>query len=351
MKFGVFDHLDDGGLPLGDFYENRLRLVETYERLGFHVYLTAEHHATPLGMAPSPSVFHSAVAQRTRRILFGPLVYTLALYHPLRLAEEVCMLDHMSGGRFQVGVGRGISPYELDYYGVNPEEAHARYLETYEVLMRALTAPRGEIGELSFEGRYHRFHKVPLTMTPKQSPHPPLWYGIGALAGIPWCVANRCNVVSNAPLDQVRMITDAFREQWLAAGNAADALPLMGTTRHMVIAPTQQEATELARGAYARWYTSFMYLWEKNGAKPGAYFPATWDELAGVGRALAGTPESVRELLAAQIERAGVNFVLTRFAFGDLPYEVSLRSVELFASDVTPWIRGHHAGVQPKVST
>ena len=86
MKFGVFDHLDESGLALGEFYENRLRLVEAYDRLGLHVYLTAEHHATPLGMSPSPSIFHSAVAQRTRRILFGPLVYTLALYHPLRLA-------------------------------------------------------------------------------------------------------------------------------------------------------------------------------------------------------------------------------------------------------------------------
>ena len=103
MKFGVFDHLDDSGLPLGEFYENRLRLIEAYERVGIHVYLTAEHHATPLGMSPSPSVLHSAIAQRTKRILFGPLVYTLALYHPLRLAEEICMLDHMSGGRFQLG--------------------------------------------------------------------------------------------------------------------------------------------------------------------------------------------------------------------------------------------------------
>ena len=339
MQFGVFDHLDDSGLALGEFYENRLRLVEAYERVGMHVYLTAEHHATPLGMAPSPSVFHSAVAQRTRRILFGPLVYTLALYHPLRLAEEICMLDHMSGGRFQLGVGRGISPFELGYYGVNSDQAHARYLETYEVVMRALGAAQGGARELSFEGRYHNFHKVPLTMAPKQLPHPPLWYGIGAPAGIPWCVAKRCNVVSNAPLDQVRVITDGYRAQWLAAGNAAQALPLMGTTRHMVIAPTQAEATDLARSAYLRWFTSFMYLWEKNGSKPGAYFPSTWDELAGAGRALAGTPQTVREQLAAQIERSGVNFVLTRFAFGDLGYQHSLRSVELFAGEVMPWIR------------
>ena len=343
MRFGVFDHLDDSGLALGEFYENRLRLVEAYERAGIHVYLTAEHHATPLGMSPSPSVFHSAVAQRTKRILFGPMVYTLALYHPLRLAEEICMLDHMSNGRFQLGVGRGISPYELGYFGVDMSEAQARYLESYEVLMLALRNAQSSNPELSFKGEYHRFKNVPLTMAPKQLPHPPLWYGIGNPDSVPWCVANRCNVVSNAPLDAVRATTDRYRREWRAAGHSDNTLPLMGTTRHMVIAPTEAEANDIAQSAYERWYASFMYLWVKHGTKPGAYFPSTWDELVKAGRALSGTPAMVREQLALQVERSGVNFILTRFAFGDLAFEHSLRSVELFANDVMPWVTEHVA--------
>jgi alkanesulfonate monooxygenase SsuD/methylene tetrahydromethanopterin reductase-like flavin-dependent oxidoreductase (luciferase family) len=346
LKFGVFDHLDESGLDLGEFYENRLRLIEAYDRIGMHVYLTAEHHATPLGMSPSPSVFHSAVAQRTKRILFGPLVYTLALYHPLRLAEEICMLDHLSGGRFQLGVGRGISPYELGYYGVDMAEAQDRYLESYEVVMQALALaqnPDRSQRELSFEGKYYQFSKVPLSLAPKQAPHPPLWYGIGNPDSLPWCVANRCNVVSNGPLEHVRKITDAYRDQWQGAGHSASSLPLMGTTRHMVIAESEREANHIARKAYARWYESFMYLWVKHGTKPNAYFPSTWDELVGAGRALAGTPETVREQLAEQIEKSGVNFVLTRFAFGDLPFTTSLRSVELFAKEVMPWIRSRQA--------
>jgi alkanesulfonate monooxygenase SsuD/methylene tetrahydromethanopterin reductase-like flavin-dependent oxidoreductase (luciferase family) len=346
MRFGVFDHLDDSGLPLGEFYENRLRLIEAYERVGIHVYLTAEHHATPLGMSPSPSVFHSAIAQRTKHILFGPLVYTLALYHPLRLAEEICMLDHMSNGRFQLGVGRGISPYELGYFGVDMSEAQARYLESYEVLMLALKNAQadsqdhghGGARELSFDGQFHQFKKVPLTMAPKQVPHPPLWYGIGNPDSVPWCVANRCNVVSNAPLDAVRATTDRYRREWRAAGHSDHSLPLMGTTRHMVIAPTESEANDIAARAYERWYASFMYLWVKHDTKPGAYFPSTWDELVKAGRALSGTPAMVREQLAEQVERSGVNFILTRFAFGDLAYQHSLRSVELFARDVMPWV-------------
>ncbi|MBL8382031.1 MAG: LLM class flavin-dependent oxidoreductase [Burkholderiales bacterium] len=347
LRFGVFDHLDDSGAPLAEFYENRLRLAEAYDRLGIDYYLTAEHHATPLGMAPSPSVFHSAVAQRTRRIRFGPLVYTLALYHPLRLAEEICMLDHMSRGRLQLGVGRGISPFELGYYGIDPGEAQARYLEGFAIVMQALAAARSAGRELSFAGRFHTFARVPITLGPLQAPHPPLWYGIGSPEGVPWCVANRCNVVSNAPLQQVRVMTDAYRAQWRAAGHADSQLPALGTTRHLVIAPSAAEANDLARRAYARWHASFMHLWVRNDAKPGAYFPATWDELVQAGRALAGTPEAVREELAAQIRQTGVNCILTRFAFGDLPFDVSLRSAELYADRVMPWLRDHAAADTP----
>ncbi len=113
MKFGVFDHLDDANIPQEQLFDNRLRLVEAYDRAGFHAYHVAEHHATPLGVAPSPGVWLAAIAQRTKRLRFGPLVYLLPLYHPLKLLEEICMLDPMSSGRLLIGVGRGISPIEL----------------------------------------------------------------------------------------------------------------------------------------------------------------------------------------------------------------------------------------------
>src|SRR5437660_7069259 len=129
MEFGVFDHLDLGDRPHERFYRERLEIVEAYERAGFYSYHVAEHHLTPLGMAPSPSVFLAAVAQRTRRLRFGPMIYALPLYHPIRMIEEICMLDQMSGGRLDVGFGRGASPIELDLYGVNPAEARDIYDE------------------------------------------------------------------------------------------------------------------------------------------------------------------------------------------------------------------------------
>ena len=127
LKFSVFDHLDTNGAALAGFLEERLRLVELIEQSGFHGFHLAEHHSTPLGMASSPSVFLAAAIQRTSKIRLGPLVYVLPLYHPLRLYEEICMLDHMSGGRLTVGVGRGGALFEHQRYGVDPASAPAMY--------------------------------------------------------------------------------------------------------------------------------------------------------------------------------------------------------------------------------
>src|SRR5215210_6249408 len=135
MKFGIFDHMDRAKVPLGQQYEERLQLIQAYERAGFHAYHVAEHHGTPLGMSPSPGVFLSGLAQRRRRIRFGPLISPLPVYNPLRLAEEICMLDHLSHGRLELGVGRGASQFELQYYGVDVATVQARYFEA-SILMQ-----------------------------------------------------------------------------------------------------------------------------------------------------------------------------------------------------------------------
>src|SRR5581483_11064666 len=131
MQFGIFDQNDHGPYGLTEQYDKRLQLIELYDRSGFRTYHMSEHHSTPLNLTSSPSVFLAAVAQRTRRLRFGALVYVLPAHHPLRLAEEICMLDHLSHGRLEVGIGRGASPHELDYFGVNADAAPAIYVEAY----------------------------------------------------------------------------------------------------------------------------------------------------------------------------------------------------------------------------
>ena len=332
MKFGIFDHMDRAAVPLAQQYEDRLRLIEAYERAGFYAYHIAEHHATPLGMAPSPSVFLAAAAQRTRRLRLGPVVYPLAFHHPLRLAEEVCMLDHLSGGRLELGVGRGASPYEMTYYGVEPANAQAMYHEAFAVLMNFLTHRT-----LTFEGKFFNFRDVPVEIAPLQQPHPPLWYGAAYPDGVVWPARNNVNVVCNGPPATIRTITDRYRAEWIAAGNDMAKLPLMAMSRFIVIADSDAEALAISRRGYARWYASFILLWTKHGGKPvNAAYPDNFDDMQRTGLGIAGTAESVRDALARQIAVAQNNYQICRFAFGDLTLDESLRSLEQFTRVVMP---------------
>jgi len=342
MKLGVFDHMDRGLAPLDRFYEERLKLVEAYDRAGFYGYHVAEHHATPLGVAPSPGVWLAAVAQRTKRLCFGPLVYLLPLYHPIKLLEEICMLDQISGGRLLLGVGRGISPIELRYYGLDPEQTPAMYAEALEVILRGMTSK-----VLNFEGRYYNFRDVPMEMAPFQMPYPPLWYGLGRVEAVAWAAKNKVNVVGNLPGAGMRGLTDRYRSEWDALGNDPADLPLMGVGRHVVVAQTEKEALGIARRGYDKWRASFLKLWIAHGMMPAAHaiFPERFEDAEAQGRAVAGTPDKVRDFLQQTIDDAGLNYLLCRFAFGDISGDEALNSIDLFTRQVMPDITAHQEAV------
>ena len=293
MRFGIFDHLDDSGLPLTRHFEERLRLVEAYDRAGFYGYHLAEHHNTPLGYAPSPGVFLSAVAQRTRQLRFGPMVYLLPLYHPLRLIDEICMLDQMSGGRFLYGVGRGISPVEVGFYGIDFEKGPRQFREAFEVIRLGLTSD-----VLTYHGEFYDFDHVPIVMKPVQQPYPALWYGIGRPESVAWAAAYAANIVARRPPAQVRAITDRYRAEWRA----------LGRPWHQHGVPFPLEAA----------------------------LPEDWRVLQQNGDAIAGTPNAVRDYIAAEIEATGINYYVCDFAFGTISHDEAMQSVELFTPEVMP---------------
>jgi alkanesulfonate monooxygenase SsuD/methylene tetrahydromethanopterin reductase-like flavin-dependent oxidoreductase (luciferase family) len=333
MKFGVFDHVDRGNSSLAELYESRLKLAEIYDRSGFHSYHIAEHHGTPLGMASAPSVLLSAVAQRTKRLRFGPLVYTLSLSHPLRILEEICMLDQMSNGRLEVGIGRGSSPYEMGYFGVDGARSGKIYTEAYQIILQGLTSR-----EINFEGEVFQLKNVPVEMECVQKPHPPFWYGLSHPNAVPWAAQNSVNIVCNGPSAPVRAITDRYRQEWQqSVGSTGAARPMMGLGRHLMIAETSSEAFEIGKRAFGVWYRSLMHLWRKHGT-PLTTYPIPEDFAAAVnaGIVIVGTPDEVIDGLKREIATSGVNYVLTRFAYGDLTHDESVRSLSLFTSKVMP---------------
>ncbi|MBV8394241.1 MAG: LLM class flavin-dependent oxidoreductase [Alphaproteobacteria bacterium] len=332
MKFGVFDHMDRARSDLGQQFEARLRLIELYERSGFYAYHLAEHHATPLGMAPSPSVFLAAVAQRTTTLRFGPLVYTVNLYHPLRLIDEICMLDQMSGGRLELGVGRGISPYEVGYYGVDPATGPERFAEALDVILKGLTEPR-----LSHHGKYFSFTDVPMEMQPVQQPYPPLWYGANSLESADRLAKQACNTVVGMRADGVGRFAARYRTAWKALGRDEAEMPLIGLSRHVVVGDSDHEAKAAARRAFVPWYDALIHLWRAHGVGlPRQLIPAAFEDALDQGYIIAGSTATVRDRMRRDNEIAGINYCICRMAFGDLSFEESARSVELFAKEVMP---------------
>ncbi|MGZ0189283.1 MAG: LLM class flavin-dependent oxidoreductase [Alphaproteobacteria bacterium] len=328
VRFGVFDHLDQSGQPLEDIYRQRLTLVEAYDRAGFYAYHLAEHHGSPLGLAPSPSVFLGAVAARTTRLRFGSLVYTLPLYEPLRLIQEIGMLDRMSGGRLEVGVGRGIVAFETAFFGLTHLDTPPRFDEALDILLAGLTAKT-----LTYDGRFWTYRNIPMEIPPVQTPHPPLWYGVGRPDHGLWTAARGMNIVANAEAETNRVIFDAYKD----AGGPETAK--LGFSRHIVVAKDAAEAERLMAPAFAYWRTSLAKLWRDNGADP-IRFPKDFEEAKARGLAIAGTPAMVRDELARQVDASGANYVLCRFAFGNLSDDAARQSLDLFVDQVAPAFPG-----------
>jgi len=333
LNFAIFDHLDSDGGPLGRFFEKRLRLLELIERSGFHGYHLAEHHSTPLGMASSPSVFLASAIQRTRTIRLGPLVYVLPLYHPLRLYEEICMLDHLSGGRLTVGVGRGGALIEHQRFGVDPAQAPAMYQEAFAVLMRAF-----ETDVLDFEGRYYNYKDYLVQAKPLQRPHPPIWYGAPHADAIAWAGPRSINVVSLGPAARARAISDRYRDEWKKLGRDGSALPGIGITRHIVVAETDDAARAIAAAAYPRWRDAIEFLWRRTNADfvLKDIYPRDFAALERIGHGIAGSPATVRDYLVRLQEETGVNSVLCQMVFGDMRFDDAARSIALFGGEIIP---------------
>jgi alkanesulfonate monooxygenase SsuD/methylene tetrahydromethanopterin reductase-like flavin-dependent oxidoreductase (luciferase family) len=335
MEFGVFDHIDSDGQALRDFYAARLRIVEHCERAGFYAYHIAEHHGTPLGLAPSPGLFLSAAIQRTNRMRLGPLVFILPLYDPLRLIEEISMLDQMSGGRLELGIGRGTSPLEAALFNSDHKQSAPRYAEALEVVLKGLTHKI-----LNHEGHFYRYKDVPIELSPLQQPHPPLWIGGHSTDGAARAAKLGANYVTQDTAEATRPYTDSYRAAWREA-HGDKPLPKLGLLRFIVVADSDESAEKLARRAYPKWHAHYDHLYRKHGLfhERGAKtesFEVTFDE--GV-RGIYGSPAKVARELRRQAEIAVINYLVGQFSFGDLSEAETARSIALFGSEVMPALR------------
>ncbi|HXX45193.1 MAG TPA: LLM class flavin-dependent oxidoreductase [Candidatus Acidoferrales bacterium] len=332
IDFGVIDHVDRQHKPIHETYDSRLKLLEVCDKAGFYAYHVTEHHFTPLGLAPSPLIFYAAASRITQDIRFIPLVLITTLYNPLRLSAEICMLDHLTHGRLEIGTGRGVSGVELGFYNVTEQEAPAIYGESLAVLMAALTQD-----VVDYHGKYFNYTNVPIEMKPLQKPHPALWYATNTPESAVRVGKQNMNLACLVASKEARTTIDAFRGTWNSAhGGKGLKMPRAGVARNLYVGENDRDARERGMFGNKGFYESLVYLWRK--------YHATHSTLEDVLRAsestlYTGTPAAVRARIEEDLEISGADYFMARFAYGDLTHEESMRSLELFIHEVMPHFR------------
>ena len=332
MQVGLFDWVEASTrLAPGEVYAHRLQMAEAADKAGFHAYMLAEHQGTPLSIDASPSLLLAAMSQRTRRLRLGALTFCLPWYDPYRFYNEVCMLDHLSGGRLELGVGRGVSPIEAQIFGMQDiETSRANYRRTLDFFFQACANP---------VVRY-RGVDVELYNKPVQKPYPPLWFPSSSKDSVDFTGRHGYHTAIISSHAEAKARFAQYREVWerhrndAGRHNAHVARPFLARTQHLVISEDEKEAIDAGVSAYETWKGHLHHLTRKHG-RPDV-IPLDPFAESSVMRLIAGTPEKVTRELKAVIRESGMNYLLCAFSFGSLPPAMAIRSLELFAREVMP---------------
>ncbi|MGY1662656.1 LLM class flavin-dependent oxidoreductase [Geodermatophilus sp. SYSU D00705] len=351
LEFGLFDWIDaHPGMTAAEVYDARLRVLAEADRSGFSTYHIAEHHGTPLGLAPSPSVFIAAAARETERIRLAPTTFIVPLYDPLRLVQEICMLDQLSHGRLDVGVGKGSSPIEAAMFGLSAPETAERFEELFPAIVEAMET--GRFRRPGAEGAAGE--EIPLHVPVYQRPHPPLWYPSSNAASIPRLGDQGYNVLfgfgfASPPLDVVREQSRVFfthfresAERGTVRYSLPGVTPRFGMLRHVLVAPTDEQAAAIARPAFDAHYESFTHLWRLHGSDRFTG-PLDFDQLVAERKLFIGSPETVAAQVAEATTVGEINYLAGAFAWGSLDVDSVLSSVRLFRDRVIPAVRSASA--------
>ncbi len=335
LQVGIFDWVEASGRAPAEIYEHKLELAAAADRAGFHGFFIAEHHGTPLSIDGSPATVLSAMFQRTRRLRAGALTFCLPWHHPYRFYSEVCMLDQLSHGRLELGVGRGVSPIESRIFGLSSiEQSRERYRETLETFFAACASPTMKLDGIEAE----------LHVKPYQRPYPPLWFPSSNKESIEFTARHGYHTAFIGRHSDCKPLFERYRELWEqhrndpGRHNAHVAAPFLARTQHLVIADTDAEAEALGLKAYEKWASHIHHLTRKLG-RPDVHKTTPYDENSAQ-RLIAGSPGTVLEKLQEMLRLTGANYLLCIFSFGDLAPEDALRSLELFSSEVKPGLSG-----------
>jgi alkanesulfonate monooxygenase SsuD/methylene tetrahydromethanopterin reductase-like flavin-dependent oxidoreductase (luciferase family) len=340
-----------------DEYEAYIDFLVDCERLGFDGIGVNEHHQNAYGMMPAPNLIASALIQRTKKIKIAVLGRALPIVNnPIFIAEEYAMLDNLSRGRIICGFVRGIGA-EYHSTGVNPYFSHERFHEAHDLIVKAWTQP----GPFSFDGQHFNLRYVNLWPRPYQTPHPPIWIpSQGSSETVTWASHPDRKypfLVTFSSSELVVRYLNSYRDQARKYGYEADA-GQFGWACPLYVAETDEKAREEAGRAAETLFNNFLRMpiemlvppgytsqssmknfLKMRGAIGGRSFMSA-DYLIGSGTAIIGSPKTVRAKIEEMRDKTGLGILLPMFQFGILSDQLARRSIEMFAAEVMPHLRG-----------
>jgi alkanesulfonate monooxygenase SsuD/methylene tetrahydromethanopterin reductase-like flavin-dependent oxidoreductase (luciferase family) len=334
VKFGVLQFFSwpERRVPLETVYARALQRIEIMDQSGYDAVWLAEHHFSTFSVCPSVHVMGAHIAARTRNLRIGTAVSLAAFYHPLRLAEEVALLDVLSGGRVLWGAGRGFDRIEFENFGVKLDESAARFREAVEIVLAAWKNER-----LDFDGEFFHFHGVEVLPKPLQRPHPPVWVAASSEPAIEWAAERGHSILMDPHAAHVEIgrKRELYQRRLAEHGHRVEGREIP-TARLLAVASTESEAREVARRG-ATWIVG-SYL----GAQHAMIFDPTG--LTGLtrefdspverslrGSVIHGTPESVRAQIEQLREEIGLDYLMCA--------PLSHESFLLFTEQVLPKLR------------
>jgi alkanesulfonate monooxygenase SsuD/methylene tetrahydromethanopterin reductase-like flavin-dependent oxidoreductase (luciferase family) len=351
VKFAVFSLMQwPEDRSQGDVYRDELEQAVLAESQGYHAVWLAEHHFSRYGVGPSIHLTAANLAARTRRIRIGTAVTIVPFYHPIRIAEEIAMLDQLSGGRIDWGAGRGYQGHEFAGFGADITQSHRVFREALDIILRAWT---GE--PFAFEGEFYRFPALRVLPTPLQTPHPPVWIAAISPETLAWAADHAWPVLTDqfSPLHRIEESRKLYSERAAAAGLDVARVELP-TLRHVYVGETFQKAREEAAPALLWYYRmlgrvgspashtgelpanyAFYKLLGQEGLDPDrdrdAFLAYLFEHCTVVGDAA-----YCRDKLREMQERIRLDHLIAWQNFGGLPHAASLASQRRLIEKVAP---------------
>lgn len=341
MKFGAHylptyvPHLDG---PVTEFYRRMFEQMEEMERLGYDYIWVTEHHFSEYGGTIShPPTFLSAIARTTRRIRLGVAISVLPLHNPLEVAESYAMVDVVSNGRLEFGVGKGSEPIEYKQLGVLQKEATQRMKEGTEIIRRAWSDE-----PVSFRGEFFNYDNLRVLPKPVQRPHPPIWVGAARSEdSFHWAGENGFNLMTLPYLYQTADVSPellprfvkAYREGLARTGHDVGTREILGKF-HIYVSDSFNQAVREAT-PYLHHYREVHEAADP--AKKQAFLsPQEITSQLAQGFVIGGDPQRCIDAIHRWREEVGLTALSGTFHFGGMPQELALKNIRLFAERVMP---------------